>query len=110
LTGDFVNFITNGITGQMRWNDLQFKQLTQEETPMKTTDQVYKSANEAYDKVASAAHDASEVLGEKGEQLGKTQRKLMKECCAYISENPVTSVTIAAVGGFLLSRLFSSYD
>ncbi|MDD5461331.1 MAG: hypothetical protein PHG00_06825 [Methylococcales bacterium] len=77
---------------------------------MKTTDQVYKSANKAYNKVASASHEASEVLGEKGEQLGKTQRKLMKECCAYISHNPIASVTIAVVGGFLLSRLFNSYD
>jgi ElaB/YqjD/DUF883 family membrane-anchored ribosome-binding protein len=77
---------------------------------MKHTDQVYKSANKAYDKMASTAHDATEVLGEKSEQLGKAQRKLMKECCAYISENPATSVTIAAVGGFLLSRMFSPRD
>ena len=74
---------------------------------MDITDKVSHSAHEAYDKVADATSQAAETLGEKGEQLKKTEQQLMKNCRGYISENPMTSVSIAVAAGFLLSRLFS---
>jgi len=74
---------------------------------MEFTDKVSHSAHEAYDKIADATSQAAETLGEKGEQLKKTEQQLMKNCRGYISENPMTSVSIAVAAGFLLSRLFS---
>jgi len=74
---------------------------------MGTIDKASKSAHEAFDKIASATSHAVEALGEKGEQLKKTEQRVMKNCCSYIGDNPITSVTIAAAAGFLLSRLLS---
>jgi ElaB/YqjD/DUF883 family membrane-anchored ribosome-binding protein len=65
---------------------------------MDITDKVSHSAHEAYDKIADAKSQASEALGEKGKQ------KLMENCCGYISDNPITSVSIAVAAGFLLGR------
>ena len=74
---------------------------------MDITDKVSDSAHAAYDKIADATSQATEMLGEKGEQLKKTEQQLMKNCRGYISDNPMTSVSIAVAAGFLLSRLFS---
>ena len=74
---------------------------------MEMTDKLSNSAHEAYDKIADATSQAAEALGEKGEQLKKTEQQLMKSCRGYISENPMTSVSIAVAAGFLLSRLLS---
>jgi len=72
---------------------------------METLDNASKSAHEAFDKIASATSQAAEALGEKGEQLKKTEQQLMKSCRGYISDNPITSVGIAVAAGFLLSSL-----
>jgi ElaB/YqjD/DUF883 family membrane-anchored ribosome-binding protein len=74
---------------------------------MKTIDKVSNSAHEALDKLASATSQAAEAVGEKGEQLKKSEQQLMKNCRGYISDNPITSVGIAVAAGFLLSRLLS---
>jgi ElaB/YqjD/DUF883 family membrane-anchored ribosome-binding protein len=74
---------------------------------MKTTNKVSKSAHEAYDKIADATSQATEALGEKGEQLKKAEQQLMKNCRGYISDNPITSVSIGVAVGFLMSRLLS---
>ena len=74
---------------------------------METIDKASKSAHEAFDKIASATSQAAEALGEKGEQLKKTEQQLMKNCRGYISDNPITSVSIAVAAGFLLSSLLS---
>ena len=74
---------------------------------METTDKAAISAYECFDRIASLANQAAETLGEKGEQLKKAEQKLMKNCCGYISDNPITSVGIAVAAGFLLSRVVS---
>jgi len=74
---------------------------------METLDKVSDSAHEAFDKIASATSHAAEALEKKGEQLKKTEQQLMKNCRGYISDNPITSVSIAVAAGFLLSRLLS---
>ncbi|WP_340124269.1 hypothetical protein [Methylobacter svalbardensis] len=74
---------------------------------MDITDKVSHSAHEAYDKIADATSETAEALGEKGKKLRKAEQKLMKNCGGYISDNPITSVSIAVAAGFLLSRLFS---
>ena len=74
---------------------------------MDITDKVSDTAHAAYDKIADATSQAAETLGEKGEQLKKTEQQLMKNCSGFISDNPITTVSIAVAAGFLLSRLFS---
>ena len=74
---------------------------------METTDKAANSAYESFDKIASSTNQAAEALGEKGDPLKKAEEQLMKNCCGYISDNPITSVSIAVAAGFVLSRLFS---
>lgn len=74
---------------------------------MEITDKATNSAHEVVDKVTDAASQAKQSLGEKGEQLKKTEQQWMKECRGYIRENPMTSVSIAVAAGFLLSRVLS---
>ena len=76
---------------------------------METTNKAANSAHESFDKFVSTTNQAAEALGEKGEQLKKAEQKLMKNCCGYISDNPITSVGIAVAAGFLLSRLLSRH-
>ena len=74
---------------------------------MDITDKVSDSAHAAYDKIADATSQAAETLGEKGKHLKKTEKELMKSCSGFISDNPITAVSIAVAAGFLLSRLVS---
>ncbi|CCE24243.1 DUF883 family protein [Methylotuvimicrobium alcaliphilum] len=74
---------------------------------MEIKDKVSDSAHAAYDKIADTTSQAAETLGEKGEQLKKTEQQLMKNLREYISENPITSASIAVAAGFVLSRLVS---
>jgi ElaB/YqjD/DUF883 family membrane-anchored ribosome-binding protein len=74
---------------------------------METIDKTADLANEAYDKIASATHQAVETLGEKGEQLQNAEQRLMKDCRGYVRDNPITSVLITAAVSFVLGRLSS---
>jgi ElaB/YqjD/DUF883 family membrane-anchored ribosome-binding protein len=74
---------------------------------MKTTDKVSKSVHETFDKIADAGNQAAEALGEKGQKLKNTEQKLMENCRSYVHDNPITSLGIAVVAGFLLSRVLS---
>jgi ElaB/YqjD/DUF883 family membrane-anchored ribosome-binding protein len=55
---------------------------------MDITNKVSHSAHEAYDKIADATGQAVEALGEKGEQLKKTEEQLMKKYLSYVRYNP----------------------
>ena len=72
---------------------------------MEIIDKAANSANEAIDKAASAINQATEALGKKGEQLKNAEQQLMEDCHAYVHDNPITSLGIAVVVGFLLSRV-----
>ncbi|MEX1221350.1 MAG: DUF883 domain-containing protein [Idiomarina sp.] len=76
----------------------------------RTEEAVNKSANKAHDtidKVADAAKQASDNLGEKGHDLKETQEKWLASASDYVKANPVKALGIAAAGGYLLSRVFS---
>jgi len=74
---------------------------------METIDKASHSAHETVDKITNATNQAADALGEKGEQLINAEQQLMKNCCGYVRENPVTSLGIAVAAGFLLSRVLS---
>jgi ElaB/YqjD/DUF883 family membrane-anchored ribosome-binding protein len=59
------------------------------------------------DKVADATTQATDTLGQKGEQLRNKEQQYEKNCRAYLHDNPVTTLGIAVGVGFLLSRLLS---
>jgi ElaB/YqjD/DUF883 family membrane-anchored ribosome-binding protein len=63
-------------------------------------------AHQAVDRVAGAAVPTAEWLAVKGESLNATQKKLVTDTRGYVSANPLKSVGIAAVAGFVLSRFF----
>ncbi len=74
---------------------------------MEITDKASNFAHEAGEKIANASNQAADVLSEKGEQLKSYEQRLIKNCCGFVQDNPATSLGIAVVAGFLLSRLLS---
>ena len=65
------------------------------------------------EKVAASAHKAVDRAERAaGRAAGRAQRAvgptadLVSQSCDYVSANPLKSVGIAAVAGFLLSRIF----
>ena len=61
-------------------------------------------AHQAVDKAASAVAPAADWLTEQGESLNATQKKLVADASSYVSANPLKSVGMAVLAGFLLSR------
>lgn len=71
-------------------------------------DQVAAMAHQVVDKAAASAAPAVDWLGEQGETLNATQKKLLTNTSAYIAANPLTSVGVAVLAGFLVSRMIRS--
>ncbi len=61
-------------------------------------------AHQAVDRVAGAAVPTAEWLAARGEKINATQKKLVTDTRSYVSANPLKSVGIAALAGFLISR------
>lgn len=74
---------------------------------METLDNISNTAHQAYDKFASAGSHAVDELVEKSGQIKNAEQRLVKDCRGYISDNPMTSVGIAAAVGFFLGRLLN---
>ncbi|SJM89548.1 conserved hypothetical protein [Crenothrix polyspora] len=74
---------------------------------MKTIDKASDSVHDVVDKITDVSNQAADALSEKGKQLKNAEQRLMKDCCSYVKENPVTSLGIAVASGFLLSRILS---
>lgn len=71
-------------------------------------DQVVAMAHQVVDKAAASAAPAADWLGEQGESLDATQKKLVTDTSAYIAANPLMSVGLAVLAGFLISRIIRS--
>ena len=71
-------------------------------------DQVAAMAHQAVDKAAASVAPAVDWIGEQGECLNATQKKLVTDTSAYIATNPLMSVTVAVLAGFLISRMIRS--
>jgi ElaB/YqjD/DUF883 family membrane-anchored ribosome-binding protein len=69
-------------------------------------DRVAAMAHQAVDKAAGAATPTADWLVERGESLKATHKKLLADTCGYVSTNPLKAVGIAALAGFVLSRIF----
>jgi ElaB/YqjD/DUF883 family membrane-anchored ribosome-binding protein len=70
-----------------------------------TVDGLATGAHLAVDRLAGVATQASHTFGAKGEQLKDLQQKLSEDCRTYVREKPATALAIAAVAGFVISRL-----
>jgi ElaB protein len=62
-------------------------------------------AHQAVDRMTGAAMPTVEWLAATAEDLNATQKKMVNEARGYVSANPLKSVGIAAIAGFLISRL-----
>lgn len=71
-------------------------------------DQVASMAHQVVEKAAASAAPAADWLGEQGESLNATQKKLVANTSAYIAANPLMSVGVAVLAGFLISRMVRS--
>ena len=68
-------------------------------------DKVAAMAHDAVDKAADAAAQTADKLTARGESLNAAQKKLVADTCSYVSENPLKSVGIAVLAGFVLGRI-----
>ena len=68
-------------------------------------DRAAELAHYAVDKAADAAAPTAEWLGEQGENLMATPKKLVDGACKYVAANPLRSVAIALVAGLLIGRI-----
>jgi ElaB/YqjD/DUF883 family membrane-anchored ribosome-binding protein len=71
-------------------------------------DQVAAMAHHVVEKAAASATPAADWLGEQGESLNATQKKLVTGTSAYIAANPLMSVGVAVLAGMLISRVIRS--
>jgi ElaB/YqjD/DUF883 family membrane-anchored ribosome-binding protein len=71
-------------------------------------DQVAAMAHQVVEKAAASAAPAADWLGEQGESLKATQKKLVTDTSTYIAANPFVSVGIAVLAGFVISRMIRS--
>lgn len=71
-------------------------------------DSVAEMAHQAVDKAARSAAPAVDWIGETGESLNATQKKLIADTSTYIAANPLMSVSIAVLAGFVISRMTRS--
>ena len=67
-------------------------------------DQIATMAHQAVDKAAGVAAPTADWLVEKGENLKAAQNKAFSNTCSYVSANPIKSVGLAVVAGYLFSR------
>lgn len=76
---------------------------------METLDKASHFAHDTFNKIAKASNHTAEILVEKSEDILNAERKLVRNTRHVVRENPMASLGIAAVAGFLLSRLLT-YD
>ena len=68
-------------------------------------DRAAELAHYAVDKTADVAAPTAEWLGEHGESLIASPKKLVDGTSRYVSANPLKSVAIALVAGLLIGRI-----
>lgn len=71
-------------------------------------DKVAAAAHQVVDRAAASAAPAVDWIGEQGESLNATQKKLITGTSACIAANPLLSVSTAVLAGFLIGRLIRS--
>ncbi len=62
-------------------------------------------AHQATDKVSSSGEQTAEWVTAQSEQLAAVQKKAVDGTCEYICANPLKSVGMALLAGFLISRV-----
>jgi ElaB/YqjD/DUF883 family membrane-anchored ribosome-binding protein len=67
-------------------------------------DSIASGAHQAVDRIASAANSAANQLSISGGDLAAAKDRWMQSCGAFVKDNPLTALGIAAAAGFLLSR------
>lgn len=68
-------------------------------------DQVTAMAHQMVDKAAASVAPAVDWIGEQGENLNATQKKLVTDTSTYIAANPLMSVGMAVLAGFVIGRM-----
>jgi ElaB/YqjD/DUF883 family membrane-anchored ribosome-binding protein len=68
-------------------------------------DQVADMAHEAVDKAIGAVAPSADWLSGQGERLNTSSRRVIENTSTCIADNPLKSIGIAVLAGFLLSRI-----
>lgn len=67
-------------------------------------DRVAAKVNPAVERVRAAAHGSADTLQSKLGELDTVREEWTESCRAYVRERPITSIGVAVLAGFLLSR------
>ena len=78
---------------------------SQDESKSETINRIASSAHQAVDRVAQGADSALHSLRGSSEAWKETGDQSLERVQAYVREQPLTALGIAAAAGFLLSRL-----
>jgi ElaB/YqjD/DUF883 family membrane-anchored ribosome-binding protein len=105
-TGDALNKVSSGAHAAVNSLAEAADGAARQAKPV--IDQVAAKAHEVVDKAAATAAPAADWIGEKGERLNAAQKKVIDDTSAYISANPLMSVGVAVLAGFLISRMMRS--
>jgi ElaB/YqjD/DUF883 family membrane-anchored ribosome-binding protein len=69
-------------------------------------DRIASGAHQTVDKLSGAATSAAGTIEQKTMQINEASEQLIDGCRTYVQTNPLKSLGIAVVTGFVLSRLF----
>ncbi len=68
-------------------------------------ERVATAAHETVTKVADVATHAAENLAAKADYFADAQTQLVEDCRVYLRDHPVKTLGLAALAGFIVSRL-----
>jgi ElaB/YqjD/DUF883 family membrane-anchored ribosome-binding protein len=68
-------------------------------------DRVAHAAHDTVNKVADAATHAAENISAKTDYLKDAQTQLANDCRVYLRDHPIKTLGIAALAGYIVSRL-----
>lgn len=76
-----------------------------EKTVESTVNRLASGAHEAVDRVAGATNQAAETLCAKRAKIKATEEQWLEDVRTYVQANPITALSMAVAGGYLLSRI-----
>lgn len=70
-----------------------------------TVNRMASGAHDAVDKVADATNHAAESLYARRAKIKATEEQWLEDVREYVQANPITALSMAVAGGYVLSRI-----
>jgi ElaB/YqjD/DUF883 family membrane-anchored ribosome-binding protein len=76
------------------------------ERARETAESIRQGIHDTVNTAADTANRMTDNLGDRGEQLLKSQGKNLEEYSSWVRDNPIKAVLTAAGAGYLFSKIF----